>query len=159
MGDPALPRALTTALTIAVIAAGCGSEGRPKSAGHAKAAATAHIACSVAVSYRSLRQLRRDAQSVAVFKPTWASSVQEIAGVPFTIATVSVLKTVAGAALPSTIRLRQPGAPATVTGPGCEPLVVTENLYLAYLTPFTFRRNGPAVLPFRTSRGSYPSPI
>jgi hypothetical protein len=119
--------------------------------GAARSAATAtsarspvHIACSVAVAYRSLAQLRRAATAIAVLRPTGASRVIHVAGGPYTLATVTVLGTVSGRRLPATLQLRELGGPGVVLD-GCFPEVSTGHTYLAYLVPFRRRRNGPGV--------------
>lgn len=94
-------------IAVALAIAGCGSgsavnaDERTNEAGQ--------IACSVAVSYTSLAGLRRDATAVAVLRPTGKTTVRRIDSIPFTIAKVKILMTVAGGVLPSTLWLRQLG--------------------------------------------------
>lgn len=90
-------------------------------------------------AYSSLQNLRQDATSVVVFRPSSVTRVETITGVPFTVTTVSVVQTISGTPLPSVIELRQLG---NGTDPSF-PLVSDSNLYLAYLQPFEFQPGVP----------------
>ena len=86
---------------------GWGTAGTPEGNIGPRGAATEHVAYNLAGVYKGLAQLRCDAASVALFRPSGAVMVSAIKRVPFTIATVTVLKTVAGVRLPATCGLRQ----------------------------------------------------
>lgn len=130
-------------VAVALAVAGCGSASAVI-AGE-RTSETGHIACSVAISYTSLAGLRRDASAVALLRPTGETTVRSIDSVPFTIAKVKILKTVAGGALPSTLGLRQLGRAGLTGGDSCTPLVYENDVYLAYLVPYRLRRNGPPI--------------
>ncbi len=144
----ALNRLCVAALAVGALSAGCGASDPPTHAhpvttpGQLQPVASEHVACSTAVDYRSLAQLRHDANAVAVLAPTGAQTVVTIAGVAFTTANVARLATVAGGRLPRTFRLRQLGAPGAARGDGCGPLVAPGSVYLAYLVPFKLRSHG-----------------
>lgn len=125
---------------VAILAATPSSQGLRS---HARTPATSgpkrSLDASVAKTYTSLQQLRQDAASVAVLKPSGVTRVETVAGIPFTLATVAVAQTISGAALPSTLELRQ-------LGNGSDsrfPLVSDAKAYLAYLQPFEFERGAP----------------
>ena len=128
-------------IVIALAVASCGSA----SAVNAGKRASDHrrISCTVdyAVEYTSLVGLRRAATAVAVLRPTGATTVRSIDSIPFTIAKVKILRTVAGGPLPSTLGLREDGRAGD--GGGCAPLVAANHIYLAYLVPFRLRRSAP----------------
>jgi hypothetical protein len=94
-----------------------------------------HADVSVVKVYTSLQALRGDATSVAVIRPTALSHVETVSGASFTVTTVTVQRTVAGATLPQTIELRQ-------TSGGQEDsqsaVVSPSNAYLVFLQPFQF---------------------
>jgi hypothetical protein len=148
-----LAAASVAAVAVGAIGAGCGASGtleharpqRPLAPEQGQPVASVHVTCSAAVEYRSLAQLRRDATSVAVFAPTGANTVIRIAGVPFTLAKVRLVATVAGARLPATLRLRQLGARRATSVAGCGPLVAAGSVYLAYVAPFKLRAHSPGV--------------
>jgi hypothetical protein len=121
------------ALVLAVGACGSRHDG-----GQGGAAAPA----SIAVGYASLAQLRRDAASVALIRPTGAASVEWVHGVPFTVATVRVLETLSGTRPPDRIGLRQLGRAGDSVGGR---LVSGDHVYLAFVRPFRWRRGGPPV--------------
>jgi hypothetical protein len=102
---------------IAVLEAGCGSVRR--SARLAADGTEPHIECSEAVRYTSLAQLRSAATVVATFRPTGATSVRRIAGVPFTLAGITVTRTLAGTPLAGKPIVRELGAPGVIVGGGC----------------------------------------
>lgn len=104
-----------------------------------------HLVCDATTSYGSLRALGRAASSIAALAPTTASRRLSIDGVPITITRVSVLETLAGKPLPTTIQLRQTGSPGVILTGACEPLVTAGERYLAYLTPFRLRHTGAPV--------------
>ncbi len=104
-----------------------------------------HVVCDAATSYGSLRALGRAASSIAVLAPTTESRNLSIDGLPFTITHASVLETLAGKPLPTTIQLRQTGSPRVILTGACEPLVSAGERYLAYLTPFRLRHTGAPV--------------
>lgn len=139
------------AITAAVAVAACGTQANRQHA--ATKPTTSHkttvIDQSYATSYASLAQLRQDATSVALIKPTATTSVETLGDVPWTITTVSVQKTLAGPALPATLGLRQAGQPGDTSGSegdvGTSPLVSTNSVYIAYLQPFRMSPTGPAV--------------
>ena len=136
---------------VSMIAAACGGSATDGATGRVAAATQQGATKQVVVfdpafSYKDLAQLRRNATSVVVFKPTGARRVRKIAGIPFTISAVAVRERVAGRRVPSTLTLRQTGAAGVQ---GCETSVSPNDVYLAYLAPFRWRRGGPAV------RGQY----
>jgi hypothetical protein len=135
------------ATVIAVATAGCGASAAAQGNTGAQGAPVKHIECSQATSYASLRQLRRAATSVAVFRLAGGTRVRMIGGIPFTIATVRVLEPLQGKRLPAQFGLRQLGGPGFVAdqGSGCAPLVSRRDVYVAYLAPFRLRRGGPRV--------------
>jgi hypothetical protein len=102
-------------------------------------ATTTHFDTSQVKEYASLAALRQDASSVGVLKPTGATTVQTVDGVPFTVATVTIVQTISGMKLPATLELRQTGNGSDPT----LPLVSDQNLYLAYLQPFQFQPGVP----------------
>jgi len=141
-------RSIVPLAVVAIVAAGCGAGTTSDGATHGLADAAQHgvtkrvVVCDAAVSYTSLAGLRRTAPSVVVFRATGARTLRKIAGIPFTVSTVSVLKTVAGKHLSSIVKLRQTAA---VGVQGCETLVSRGNVYLAYLAPFRLRPGGRAI--------------
>jgi len=140
----ALRFAAITAATSA-IAVGCGPGAAAQRVRAHAASPVGHIACSQAVHYGSLAQLRRAATSIAMLRPTGVAAVRPVGGLPFTIATARVLKTLAGQPLLSGIQLRQMGSAKVSPGEGCAPLVSRGHIYLAYLGPFQLRPKGPRV--------------
>lgn len=104
------------------------------------------VSPSLARGYRSLGELRHAARSVALVRPTSATTVTKIGVVPFTTRVVDVMETLAGEPLPHAIGLRQIGAAGavgiiTVGGP----LVSSGDIYIIYLQAFEFIR-GEAIL-------------
>lgn len=89
--------------------------------------------------YTSLHDLRQDATSIAILRPSSVTRTETIKGLPFTVTTASVVQTVSGTSLPSTVELRQ-------TGDGSDPdypIVSDTRSYLAYLQPFEFQPGVP----------------
>jgi hypothetical protein len=134
-----LVRTLAVASALSAIPLGCGAAGNA-----VQDRPATQVACSLAMEYRSLAQLRRDATSVAVAQPTGAVTVRRIGGIPSDDATVKLLSHVAGGPLPWTFTLRDVADPKLVGDSGCAPVVSRSNAYLLYLMPFRRRRNGPA---------------
>ena len=87
----------------------------------------------VAKSYTSLAQLRQDATWVALVRATGKSVTTTVGGVPYTISTVAVLKTVSGPPLPATIGLRQLGKVGNSQG---LPVVSAIGTYIGYIQQF-----------------------
>jgi len=139
-GRPSSSSRVTTALTIAVIAAGCGSEGRPKSPGRQRPRRLRTSRAASQSAHRSLSSFVAMRSPSRCSSRTWASSVQEIAACAVHDRdSLGPRKTVAGA---SACRQRS-GCASRRSCDGhraqaANRWVVTENLYLAYLTPFTF---------------------
>src|SRR6202035_1184413 len=128
-------------IVIALAVAGCGSASAVNAS--RRTSDRRHISCTVdyAVEYTSLAALRTAATAVALLRPTGVATVRTIDSIPFTIAKVKILKTVAGSPLPRTLGLRELGRAGDLGD--CAPLVSEHEVYLAYLLPFTFR--GPPV--------------
>jgi hypothetical protein len=107
------------------------------------------IVCDAAVSYPNLAAVRRAATTVVLIKPTGVRTIRSLGGVPFTVSTVAVLLHLSGERLRPLFGLRQTGGPRIELEGACPPLVSERDLYLAFVTPFRLRADGPAV------RGQY----
>lgn len=94
-----------------------------------------HVEADAATSYASLAQLRGDANSVVLLRPTTSSRVESVNGNPFTITTVSVEKTISGSPVAANVELRQLGSGNTS---GDSFVVSAGRPYVAYVTPFEF---------------------
>jgi hypothetical protein len=130
-------------MAIAVLGGGCASVRRP--ARLASDRTDPHIECSEAARYTSLAQLRRAATVVATFRPTGETIVRRSAGIPFTLAQITVTKTLAGTPLAGKPIVRELGAPGLIVDGGCGGSVSKSHEYLAYLMPFRLRHTGPPV--------------
>jgi hypothetical protein len=102
-------------------------------------------ACSFAVAYRSLAQLRYDATAVAVVQPTGVFHNHRLAGLPSRDAQVRVLVRVAGRQLPSTLVVEDVADPRIDGSDSCGPVLAKGNTYLLYLTAVKRRPRGPSV--------------
>ena len=79
----------------------------------------------------------------SLLRPTGAIHVETVAGIPFTVAPATVVRTVSGKRIGAALALRQLGDRTAVAD--CVSLVSPTNVYLAYLTPFRVRRGGPQI--------------
>ena len=110
-----------------VALAGCGSH-------TAHATATEVIEASRAHYYSSVTELGRDSTLVAMIRPTGQTTVEQIGGIPFTISTVAVQRTIKGRSSSTTLRLRETGSNTTVGD--VDPLVSKGRTYVAFMQPF-----------------------
>ncbi len=99
----------------------------------------AQITCDQAASYRSLHDLRRRSVAVVLLRATGSRRVRRIGGIPVTVSDVTLVQRVTGSRPPSSFAVRQTGGPGVS---GCDRLVSTGAVYLAYLTPFKLRPHG-----------------
>lgn len=132
---------ITIALTAIVIhlLATSPAPSAPARSASAGRAVQGRIDTSDVKEYTSLQALRQDATSVAILRPSSVTRIEMIKGIPFTVTTASVVQTVSGPSLPSTIELRQ-------TGDGNDPdypVVSDTESYLAYLQPFELQPGVP----------------
>jgi hypothetical protein len=102
-------------------------------------------ACSFAVAYRTLGQLRHDATSVAVVRPTGVFRTRRLAGVPWREDQVRVLARVSGRRVPSTLVVEDAADPRIDGSESCGPVLAKGNTYLLYLTAVKRRPGGPSV--------------
>jgi hypothetical protein len=87
--------------------------------------------------YQTIGGLQADSAAVAVVRATSAKRVEIVAGIPFTVTTVSVLQSLAGPQLGSTLSLRQLGSATIRPEAGGGP--VQSNMdYVVFLQHFTF---------------------
>lgn len=126
---------------LGALASGCGAGRAAKQDGPI---ATRGVACSFALSYSSLAQLRRHASSVAVIEPTGAVRHRRVAGLPMSDATVRVVERVSGARLPAWLVILDIADPQIQGDTECAPELTAGNAYLVYLTRARRRPGGPA---------------
>jgi hypothetical protein len=106
-------------------------------------AGTHRIACSFAVDYKRLAQLRRDSTSVAVVEPTGVVRTRVVSGIPMKDAVVRVIELVAGRRLPARFTLLDVADFSIAGSEDCSPAISKGNAYLLYLTRFRLRQKGP----------------
>jgi hypothetical protein len=113
------PRRVAAAVAVgvpaALVAGWSAAGGVAGERGQAGPTTVVGVACSRAVDYKSLAQLRRAAASVAVIEPTGAIRRRRVAGLPIQVATVTVVEVVAGQALPRALTVRDVADPR-ITG-------------------------------------------
>jgi hypothetical protein len=130
---------ISIALTAMVIHLLATSPTPRATAGSAGRGVQGRIDTSQVKEYTTLHDLRQDATSVAILRPSSVTRIETIKGIPFTVTTASVVQTLSGPSLPSTIELRQ-------TGDGSDPdypIVSDTKSYLAYLQPFELQPGVP----------------
>jgi hypothetical protein len=92
-------------------------------------------------TYDSIAQLRADSVAVALIRATSTRRLELVAGTPFTVTTVNVLRVLAGENVGSTLKLRQLGRDGIRLEGGVMP-VRAGSEYVVFLQHFTFGPGG-----------------
>jgi hypothetical protein len=100
-------------------------------------ACTATVSGSRTRIYHSIAQLDADSVGVALVRATGTQTVERVAGIPFTVTTVSVVNVLRGSLSGPSVKVRQLGGPGVAVDEGA-PLLQAGRDYVLFLQPFSF---------------------